>query len=122
MKTVLHLCAATVLAVGLTGCVLNVGDHGNRDDEYQKTFKAQQFNQDFISKLQLGVEQTTVRNQLGTPDFSEAFNKHGQAYDVLFYRTHRTHSDGMTSKDECTALIFRQGQLVGWGEKAYQNL
>lgn len=122
MKAIFPLCIAAVLTAGLSGCVVHVGENGDGDSDYRKTVKVQQFNQDFISKLQLGTEQATVRNQLGTPDFSEAFNKQGQAYDVLFYRTHRVHGDGMTTKDECTALIFRQGELVGWGEKAYQNL
>jgi len=27
--------------------------------------------------------------------------------------------DGITTKDECTPLVFRNGNLVGWGDSAY---
>ena len=43
-------------------------------------------------------------------------------YEVLFFRTHRTHSDGETTKDECTPLVFRDGVLIGFGDKAYRQL
>ena len=33
-------------------------------------------------------------------------------------RTHRTHSDGDTTRDETTPLVFEDGKLVGIGERA----
>lgn len=110
------------LVMGLSACVVNVGDDHKYDGEQAKVRQAEKFNQSVISQLQLGTEQSVLRNQLGVPDFSESFSKQGVAYDILYYRTHRTHGDGMTTKDECTPLIFRQGKLAGWGDKAYQNL
>jgi hypothetical protein len=41
---------------------------------------------------------------------------------VLFYRTHRRDGDGVTTKDECTPLVFKNGLLIGWGDAAYQAL
>ncbi len=122
MNILVKVCVAGILAFGLSACVVNVGDDSDYDGDYEKTRKAEKYNQSVISQLQLGAEQSALRSQLGVPDFSESFNKQGVAYDVLFYRTHRTHGDGMTTKDECTPMIFRQGKLVGWGDKAYQNL
>lgn len=122
MKTALKLITAISLASVLSGCVIAVGDH---DDEYKDNEdwkKIQQFNQSYINQLGLGVETTAVRKSLGAPAFVELFNKNGEEVEVLFYRTQHEHSDGETSKDECTPLVFKRGALVGLGDKAYQNL
>jgi len=121
MHTLVKLFAATAVMVGLSGCVVAVGNDRS-DDNWDNTKKTQLHNQNFINQLQTGVTLASVRNSLGNPDFSENFQKNGETTEVLFYRTHRTHGDGMTTKDECTALIFKQGLLVGWGDKAYQQL
>ncbi len=122
MHAFIKLVSATVLVSALSGCVVAVGN-GHDDYEDGKNWKkTQKFNQSYVSQLQTGADISTVRNNLGTPDFSESFNKQGETVDVLFYRTHHSRSDGMTTKDECTALIFKKGLLVGWGDKAYQNL
>jgi hypothetical protein len=42
----------------------------------------------------------------------------GATYQVLYYRTHRTHSDGETTKDETTPLVFKDSALIGWGMDA----
>ncbi|RVU40465.1 DUF3192 domain-containing protein [Rheinheimera riviphila] len=121
MHTLAKLFAATAVVVGLSGCVVAVGND-NDDEEWDKSQKIQTNNQSFINQLQTGATLASVRNSLGNPNFSENFQKNGETTEVLFYRTHRTHGDGMTTKDECTALIFKQGLLVGWGDKAYQQL
>lgn len=122
MHTLAKLFAATAVIVGLSGCVVAVGNDHADDDNWDKTKKTQIQNQSFINQLQTGVTLASVRNSLGNPDFSENFQKGGETVEVIFYRTHRTHGDGVTTKDECTALIFKQGLLVGWGDKAYQQL
>ena len=50
------------------------------------------------------------------------YSKDGETVQVLFYRTHHQKSDGKTTKDECTPLVFKQNRLTGWGDKAYQYL
>lgn len=122
MKTTLKFITAISLASVLSGCVIAVGEH---DDEYEgneEWKKSQQFNQSYINQLGLGSESTAVRKSLGAPAFVELFNKNGEEIEVLFYRTQHEHSDGETSKDECTPLVFKRGVLVGLGDKAYQNL
>jgi hypothetical protein len=121
MYTLAKLFAASAVIVGLSGCVVAVGNDSS-DENWNKTKKTQVTNQNFINQLQTGATLASVRNSLGNPDFSENFQKNGETLEVLFYRTHRAHGDGMTTKDECTALIFKQGLLAGWGDKAYQQL
>nr|WP_238946885.1 DUF3192 domain-containing protein [Seongchinamella unica] len=41
---------------------------------------------------------------------------------VLFYRTERNKSDGATSRDETTLLVFRNDRLAGWCSSVYQAL
>ena len=113
--------AAAVLAVSLSGCVIAVdGDHDFNDDNSWK--KTQRYNQEQVNKLQMGMTADDIRTLMGVPDFSESFNKDGEMVQVLFYRTHHEKSDGKTTKEECTPLIFKQNRLTGWGDKAYQYL
>jgi hypothetical protein len=112
----------SAVIASLSGCVVAVGNDRSDEDNWDKTKKTQVHNQTYINQLQTGATLASVRNSLGNPDFSENFQKNGETTEVLFYRTHRAHGDGMTTKDECTALIFKQGLLVGWGDKAYQQL
>ncbi|HET8817399.1 MAG TPA: DUF3192 domain-containing protein, partial [Pseudidiomarina sp.] len=59
---------------------------------------------------------------LGTPNFSELWTVDGDKYRVLYYRTHRVDSDGETTKDECTPLVFVNGSLVGTGDLAVSRI
>jgi len=112
---------AAALAVTLSGCVVAVGgDHDFDDDSSWK--KTQRYNQEQVNKLVLEMSAEDIRTLMGKPDFSESFNKDGETVQVLFYRTHHDKSDGKTTKEECTPLIFKQNKLVGWGDKAYQYL
>ncbi|MDP2716129.1 DUF3192 domain-containing protein [Rheinheimera sp.] len=112
---------AAALAVTLSGCVIAVGgDHEFDDDSNWK--KTQQYNQQQISKLALDSSAEDIRTLLGTPDFTESFSHEGETVTVLFYRTHHHKSDGKTTKEECTPLIFKQNLLTGWGDKAYKYL
>lgn len=112
---------AAAMAASLSGCVVAVGgDHDFNDDNGWK--KTQRFNQEQINKLALDMTSDDIRTLLGAPDFTESFNKDGTTVQVLFYRTHHVKSDGKTSKDECTPLIFKHNKLSGWGDKAYQYL
>ncbi len=112
---------AAALAVSLSGCVIAVG--GNHESDSDSSWKkTQRFNQEQINKLSLDMSADDIRTLLGTPDFTESFSKDGTSVQVLFYRTHHVKSDGKTTKDECTPLVFKQNRLTGWGDKAYQYL
>ncbi|WNO62019.1 DUF3192 domain-containing protein [Rheinheimera sp. MMS21-TC3] len=116
------LLVATTLAATLSGCVVSVGGKHGLTDGNSAWEKTQQYNQEQVNNLQLDMPIDSVRGLMGKPDFSELFTKEDVAIQVLFYRTHHVKSDGKTTKDECTPLIFKQNKLVGWGDKAYQYL
>lgn len=116
MKYLTNMAIGAILASSLTGCVIIDTDDGwdgqsswkSRQDENRKT----------ISNLELGTERSAIVSKLGAPDFSEAFATGNDQYRVLFYRTHHTESDGDTSKDETTPLVFKNDSLIGWGHEA----
>ncbi len=82
------------------------------------------YNRQFIAKLQLdqfSFEQAL--EQLGSPDITEAKKRDGKKYQVMFYRTQHVKSDGITTQEECTFLVFVDGQLkeIGLGSKYPKN-
>lgn len=101
-----------------SGCVIHVSDDGDGYHARGDVSRQEVRNRDVISQLQLGVTVEQVRQQLGEPDFSEAWISRGEEIRVLRYRTHRTRADGETTVDETTPLVFRAGLLVGIGEHA----
>ncbi len=117
---------AIPLSMSLTGCVIVSTDEDTRaewlEDSQEKWQQVQRDNKRKIAQLEVGDKYTNVRSTMGTPEFNEAFSSDGKEYQVLFYRTHHRHSDGETTKDECTPLIFVDGKLSSWGEKAYDKL
>lgn len=78
------------------------------------------FNARFIGRLQpdASLRQEFLIGRLGSPDITEAFRSEQQIYQLLYYRTHRKAADGITTADECTALLFVDRQLVAVGEAA----
>ena len=104
----------------LSGCVVAVGDV--KSDREANWEEMERENRGVISQLETGTSIETVRARLGTPEFSELIELTEGDYRVLFYRTQRRESDGMTTRDETTPLIFRDGRLVEWGEAAWTNL
>lgn len=126
-QTIKALILVIPLTLSLSGCIIAVTDgeegvkwgHSSSSSEWKKV---QQSNKDNISNLDVGTKLTDVKATFGTPNFNEAFTENNKQYQVLFYRTRHKHSDGETSKDECTPLIFVDGVLTSWGEKAYTKL
>lgn len=113
----LRLAAAAGLAALLSsGCVI-VADEDDRD--YADHQKVEQHNRREIAQLPLGATLAEVQQRLGDPQFTEALASGSGEYRVLRYRTHRSHSDGDTSRDETTPLVFLDGKLYGIGEAAY---
>ena len=121
-KVLLPLIIIAPLTLSLTGCVVAVGggedgysmSHDFEDREYDNRKK--------IARLQLNSSFNDVQSTLGVADFNEVYEKNGENIQVLYYRTNRKHKDGITTKDECTPLIFKNGELVSWGDSAYALL
>jgi len=118
MKALLltSLVASTVL---LSGCVISIDD--NYEDGYHLSSAAnwekhEAKNRQFIADANPGMSKNVVVNKLGPADFNEMVSGDGGAVQVLYYRTQRIDDDGITSKNECTPLVFINNELVGWGE------
>ncbi|WP_113906220.1 DUF3192 domain-containing protein [Aliidiomarina celeris] len=77
------------------------------------------FNRKYIGRLELRSHRDEVLRLLGPPDISEAMETPQGEILVLFYRTHHVKSDGVTTRDETTPLLFIQDRLIAWGDPAY---
>jgi Protein of unknown function (DUF3192) len=107
-----------LLSLTAAGCVFIDGERVDVDDWRNE----QRDNREAISKLEIGMSRSAVLDQLGAPADSEAFTREGEEVRVLFFRTQHKRSDGETSRDETTPLVFRNDQLVGWGDAVYDSL
>lgn len=107
-----------------SGCVFHVstGDH-DEDGYYHDSVERRDAQQrEKIARLNLGVDALEVVDQLGAPDFSDQLQTGQGVVRVLRYRTQRVHADGETTRDETTALVFRDGKLVGTGALALEKV
>ena len=123
----LRLLGAALVTVFVQGCVIHVNDDdwdsGYSDSSYHDNWQERQrYNRRTIAQLQIGDYMDDVLAQLGDPDFSDAFAADGVDVRVLRYRVRHEHSDGVTTEDETTPLVFENGQLTGWGESAFQRV
>ena len=110
----------SLLVLAQAGCVIVTdredwegysSDHGRSWEDQQDE------NHRYISSMVLGLAEVDVRADLGAPDYVEAYRApDGRDFTILRYRTHHRHSDGETTQDETTPLIFENGQLIGWGD------
>ncbi len=107
----------------LQGCVISVSDDGfETGNHYHDEADREDRNRDYISDINVGADITRVKQALGTPDFNEIIVNNDDTYTILYYRTQRKHGDGMTTKDECTPLLFLEESLVGVGELALSRI
>ncbi|MBN25714.1 MAG: cell envelope protein SmpA, partial [Alteromonadaceae bacterium] len=81
----------------------------------------EEYNKVQVAKLELGQTKQQIVALLGGPDISEAKRTGDDTYQVMFFRTQHVKSDGITTQDECTALLLQNDELIGWGESAYQD-
>lgn len=110
---VLLLSVALITALHFSGF-----EYVDTDDHEQ----VERRNRTKLAALQPGADSIAVTGQLGAPDFTDMFSVDGQTWRVLRYRTHRVHADGETTRDETTAVVFRDGILVGVGDEAIARL
>ena len=81
------------------------------------------FNTKIIAQynVQAAINQQQVLDRLGSPDITTAMALNDDVYQVLYYRTQRRTPDGITTADECTALLFKNRQLVAIGDEAVKR-
>ncbi|WP_444996688.1 DUF3192 domain-containing protein [Aliikangiella sp. IMCC44359] len=120
MKLLTNFIICILFATSLTGCIV-IGDR-HSDDDNNSWEKIQKENREIISNLYVQANRKDIISKLGAPNFSEAFAKDGDEYRILYYRAQHRHSDGDTTKDETTPLVFKNDKLLGWGEKALKLL
>jgi hypothetical protein len=118
MNTIRLLIGSFALLL-LSGCVVVNGESSWHDSDWKKE---QRKNREAIAELQIGMERSQVVSRLGVPDYSEAFSRDGDEFRVLFFRTRHRHSDGETSRDETTPLVFRNDLLIGWGDDVLASI
>ncbi|UUO21828.1 DUF3192 domain-containing protein [Colwellia sp. M166] len=110
-KSLLALIIVAPLTLGLTGCVIAVG--GEDGHSISGSFEDREYeNRKKISRLQLNTAFADVTREMGVADFNETYLENGKTVNVVYYRTHRLHKDGLTTKDECTKLVFVDSKLT----------
>ncbi|MBL4682604.1 MAG: DUF3192 domain-containing protein [Pseudomonadales bacterium] len=120
MTHFLKLIALLILLTSLSACVVAIGNDG-WDEDGQGWKSRQEKNMRYINRLDLGTSIALIESDLGTPDFSDSFQRNGEVFQVIYYRTHHKESDGNTSRDETTPLVFIDKVLVGWGALAIEK-
>ncbi len=123
MNKITKLLLPVALLGALSGCII-VADGDDWDDDYRDDNwrETQKYNREAIADLRLGSSIDEIRNQLGSPEMSEAVNTDGREFVILRYRTQHRHSDGDTTRDETTPLVFENDRLVGWGDVAIRSI
>ncbi|GAA0856884.1 DUF3192 domain-containing protein [Aliiglaciecola litoralis] len=113
--------AALILPLTLSGCVISVGGEGDYS-HHSDWQDIERDNRKHVASLETNTTVSAIKSRMGTPDFSELHQRGDDEIRVLFYRTHLRDGDGITTKDECTPLVFKNGKLVGWGDTAYDQI
>jgi hypothetical protein len=114
-----HLAAVLLSSTALSGCVVAIGNDGFQEDKQWE--QNQRRNDRYIESAQIGTSLSTILADLGEADFRDSFQRNGEVFEVLYYRTHHSHSDGKTTRDETTPMVFIDGALVGYGPTAVEN-
>ncbi|RZQ55308.1 hypothetical protein CWI82_10450 [Pseudidiomarina tainanensis] len=114
--------AVVILSAGLHGCVIAVNGDGENYSTSDSVSKKEASNRAAIASFTDGMTVETVQNELGTPEFSDLWTVDNVRYRVLYYRTQRVHADGNTTRDECTPIVFANGNLIGTGELALSRI
>jgi len=111
-----------IIGVGLYAAfvmaVITLYPDSSHDMDWQDR---EEYNKVQISKLELGLQKKQILELLGSPDITEAKRNDNIELQVMLYRTQHKKSDGITTEDECTALLFENNELIAWGDSAYQS-
>jgi len=118
-KVVVRILVALAVYGFFVALVVNFYDDSPADMQWGDR---ESYNRQYIGKLTLdkfNFEQAI--EELGGPDITEAKKVNENNFQVMFYRTQHIKSDGFTTQDECTALLFKNGSLIAIGETAYEQ-
>lgn len=75
-----------------------------------------------LMSLEIGMSKNDVLEIMGMPTLNESYQSlKGQAITIFFYYTQRQLADGNVTKDETTPVVFRDGNLIGWGSEFYED-
>jgi len=120
----LRLAFAFIMVASLSGCIIVDGNVKNWDEDFSSSDweHQQKDNREKISNLNLGDSYDMVKALMGSPSFTDALDVDGEQYNILYYRTHHKHSDGDTTRDETTPLIFKNKKLMGWGKDVLNKI
>ncbi len=118
-KVVIRILIALAIYGFFVALVVNFYDDSPSDMEWGDR---ESFNRQYIGKLTLDkFDFEKAIKELGSPDITEAKKVDDNNFQVMFYRTQHVKSDGFTTQDECTALLFKNGSLIAIGKTAYQQ-
>lgn len=114
------------LLIGLLGYIVFAGSvmlFYQDDPTGMELADRQEFNRKYLATLSLTkpTVKAAVIAYLGSPDITEAKKVDEAIVQVLFYRTRQIKGDGITTKDECTPLLFLDGLLIAMGDDAWQQ-
>ena len=124
MHTIKKIALTFPLLLTLSGCVIAI-DADKRsewDTQHSQLEAREQNNRQHIQSLQLGISFADITEKMGIADFNELSIKGSEQYQILYYRTQRKQQDGITTKDECTPLIFKDNSLIGWGQDYLKSM
>lgn len=121
MKLLLVASALSLSAL-LSGCVISVNDDGVKTGYSSDWSDREENNRRHIANLELGASLESVSRKMGIADFDELKSTDNGPVRILFYRTQRLKGDGVTTKDECTPIVFVNNELVGWGFTALDDI
>ena len=109
-KQLVAIISISLLVLALQGCVISVQDDDHHTPSEISTIEKQ--NKINLASININDTFTQVKTIMGVADFSEARKENNDIIKTLYYRTHRVHKDGLTTKDECTQLTFINDVLV----------
>jgi hypothetical protein len=118
-KKIISFVALALLAYGIF-VVLVVSFYDDSPTKMQWEDR-EAFNKQYVTKLKLDeFTFDQIIKDLGSPDITEAMKKNSDHFQLMFYRTQHVKSDGITTEDECTALLFKNNVLIAIGKSAKQ--
>jgi hypothetical protein len=110
-----------ILGLGVYGLTFALVTIFYKDDPQGMIWQDREaFNKRYFSRLHLDspIFLDHVFNQLGSPDLTFAKRIDADVYQIIYYRTDHKHADGITTKDECTSMLFKNERLVDFGNNA----
>ncbi|MBS3797654.1 MULTISPECIES: DUF3192 domain-containing protein [unclassified Pseudoalteromonas] len=110
-----------ILGIGVYAVIATLVMSLYKDDPGAMVWQDREaYNKRFIAKLDstspMHIEE--VLATLGTPDLTFVKRRGEDIYQIVFYRTQHVKADGITTKDECTGLLFKNKKLLVWGQQA----